>query len=113
MEKQQLDKTDWISWAVYHASVEQAASSPSAITGLLPLFPQSPHSMAMIKHEIVQTAIQRLNPRQVPVLAAVQPLYAIAKQIQWSSPTTLGEDHFVPIFSRLHIEMAIRKVRGQ
>ena len=66
----------------------------------------------MIKHSmiIVKEAVQHLNPGQKPVLAADQPLYAIAKQIQWTWPTTLGEDHFVVMFGGLHIEMAILKV---
>lgn len=112
LEKQQLDETDWISWAAYHASVQEAVNPPAAITGLLPLFTDSAHSVAMIKHAmtIVQAAVRHLNPGQVPIIAADQPLYAIAKQIQWSSPTTLGEDHFVVMFGGLHIEMAILKV---
>ncbi len=66
----------------------------------------------MIKHSmtVVQSVVQYLNPGQVPVLAADQPLYALAKQIQWSWPSTLGEDHFVMMFGGLHIEMATLKV---
>ena len=66
----------------------------------------------MIKHSmiIVKDAIQHLNPGQVPILAADQPLYALAKQIQWTWSDTLGEDHFVVMFGGLHIEMAMLKV---
>ena len=83
---------------------------PAAIKGLLHLFLDSAHSVAMIKHSmtLVQSIVQHLNPGQVPVLAADQPLYALAKQIQWSCPSTLGEDHFVIMFGGLHIEMAMR-----
>ena len=35
---------------------------------------------------IVKAAVQHLNPCQVPVLAADQPLYALAKEIQWTWP---------------------------
>lgn len=78
----------------------------------LPLFLDSAHSVAMIKHsmEIVKDAVQHLNPGQVPVLALDQPLYALAKQIQWTWPTSLGEDYFVLMLGGLHIEMAILKV---
>ncbi len=51
-----------------------------------------------------------LNPSQVPVLAADKPLYALAKQIQWSWPSTLGEDKYVIMFGGLHVEMATLKV---
>ena len=110
--KQQLDKTDWISWSAYHASVQVAMVPPSAINTLLPLFVDSAHSVAMIKHSmnIVKTVVQHLNPGQVPVLTADQPLFALAKQIQWTWPDTLGEDHFIVMLGGLHIEMAILKV---
>lgn len=66
----------------------------------------------MIKHSmtIVQAAIQHLNSTQTPVLTADQPLFALAKQIQWTWPDTLGEDHFVIMLGGLHIEMAVLKV---
>ena len=50
------------------------------------------------------------HPKQVPVLAADQPLYALAKEIQWTWPDSHGEDHFVIMFGGLHIEMAVLKV---
>ncbi len=66
----------------------------------------------MIKHSmtLVQAIVKYLNPGQVPVLAADQPLYALAKQIQWSWPSTLGEDKYVIMFGGLHVEMATLKV---
>ena len=78
-----------------NASIQRAVIPPAAITGLLPLFPDSAHLVAMIKHTmtIFQAAVQHLNPSQVPVLAADQPLYALAEQVQWSSPATLGKSY--------------------
>ena len=61
---------------------------------------------------IIKRAVQNVNPGQIPVLAADQPLYALAKQIQWSWPDTYGEDHFVIMFGGLHIEMAMLKLLG-
>ena len=85
---------------------------PAAINALLPLFLDSAHSVAMIKHSmtIIKAAIQHLNPGQVPVLAADQPLFALAKEIQWTWSTAHGEDHFVIMFGGLHIEMGMLKV---
>lgn len=85
---------------------------PAAISGLLPLFLDNAHSIAMVKHAMtmVQKAVRHLNPGQVPVLAADQPLYALAKQIQWTWPATLGEEHYVVMFGGLHIEMAFLTV---
>jgi len=41
-----------------------------------------------------------------------QPLYAVAKQIQWNFPEKYGEKQFVIIFSGLHVEMAFLKAIG-
>lgn len=68
------------------------------------------HSVHGHDKTLVQEAVRQLNPGQSPVLAADQPLYALAKQIQWTWPTTLGEKHFVVMFGGLHIEMAVLKV---
>ena len=66
----------------------------------------------MIKHsmEIVRADVQLLNPGLIPVLALDQPSYALAKQIQWTWPTSLGVGHFIWMLGGLHIEMAILKV---
>jgi hypothetical protein len=52
-------------------------------TALLPLFQESAHTVAMIKHsmDVVRCAVERLNPGQTSVIAFDQPLFAIAKQI--------------------------------
>ncbi len=41
-----------------------------------------------------------------------QPLYAVAKQIQWNWPETHGEDHFIIMFGGLNIEMTALKMLG-
>lgn len=112
LQKEHLDEMDWVSWSAYHADTQDTVIPPAAINALLPLFLDSAHSVAMIKHSMtmVQATVQHLNPGQVPVIAADQPLYTLAKQIQWTWPSTLGEDHFVVMFGGLHIEMATLKV---
>ena len=106
-----------ISWAAYHARQQTLQSSTDiyiALTSLLLLFQNEAKSVAMILHsmDIVKTAVHILNPGQVPVLTCDQPLYTIAKQIQWSWPDIYGEDQFVVMFGGLHIEMASLKVLG-
>ena len=66
----------------------------------------------MIKHsmDVVTAAVDYLNPGQVPVPAADQSLFALAKQIQWIWPATYGENQFVIMFGGLHIEMAVLNV---
>ena len=80
---------------------------PPAITGLLPLFHDSAHTLAMVKHgmNIVKQATEHVNPGQVPVLTVDQPLYAIAKKIQWTWPIIYGEDKCVVMMGGLHIHL--------
>jgi len=65
---------------------------PSAINTLLPPFLDNACSIAMIKHfmSIVKAVVKHLNPDQAPVLTADQPLFALAKQIQYAWPDTLA-----------------------
>ena len=44
------------------------------------------------------------------VVAFDQPLYAVAKEIQWMWPDEYGEEKFVIMFGGLHVEMAFLKV---
>ena len=111
-----LQEDETVSWSAYHANQQSSLISEEAvaITSLLPLFYDQAKSLAMIKHsmDVVKQAVDILNPGQVPVITMDQPLYALAKQIQWNWPVTHGEDHFVVMFGGLHIEMAVLKVLG-
>ena len=60
------------------------------INGLLPLSLDSAHSVAMIKHS--RTLVQSIVG-QVLVRAGDQLLFALTKQIKWSWPSTLEDDH--------------------
>ena len=68
----------------------------------------------MISHamNVVKKAVEICNPGQVPIITVDQPLYTVAKQIQWNWPETHGEDHFFVMFSGLHIEMTALKTLG-
>ena len=65
----------------------------------------------MIKHgmEIQQ---QITDPGQVPVTAFNQPLYALAKMVQWCWPHSHGEKKHFAMFGGLHIEMALWSTIG-
>ena len=93
----ETERLENISWAAYHANHQPPESSVICPTSLLPLFLESAHTVAMIKHSycIVKSAVKHLNPGQTPVLTFDQPLYALATQIQWTWPDDYGEDKFV------------------
>ena len=82
-----------------------------SITSLLPLLRDQAHSVATIRHVMdkIKDMITYLIPIQTPVIAADQPIYALAKQIQWHWPEKYDEDRFVIMFGGLHIEMAVLK----
>lgn len=104
----------WLSWSAYHAKKCTNSDITLSNISLFPIFPDSSNSVAMIKHsmDVIQNAINFLNPGQVPTITFDQPLYAIAKTIQWNWPDTYGEDKFVIVMGGLHIEMAALKALG-
>ena len=60
----------------------------------------------------ISDTVAFLNPGQVPVIAADQPIYAVAKQNQWYWPEKYGEDKLVIMFGGLHIELAALRSIG-
>lgn len=79
------------------------------------MFAENAHSLAMALHSmnIVQSAVHHVNYSQTPVIAVNHPLFALAKQIQWTLVNSHGEDKFVVMFGGLHIEMTAFKVLGK
>jgi hypothetical protein len=106
---QQLTSKD-----TYKALQSALLSYQPAIISLLPMFLDSAHSMAMIAHsmQVVKAAVQHVNPSQTPVIALDQPLFALAKRIQWAIPD-FSEDKFIVMMGGLHIEMASFKMLGK
>ena len=100
-----------ISWSAFHASRQPQLAQTIRPTALLPLFLDSAHAVAMIRHsmDVVKNAVEHVNPGQTPVVTLDQPLFALAKQIQWKWPEKYGEDKMVVMFGGLHFEMAALK----
>ena len=74
------------SWAAFHASRQTPGIRAACSIVLLPLFLESAHTVAMIKHslEVISKAVGHLNPGQSPVVTFDQPLYALAKKYSLS-----------------------------
>ena len=81
---------------------------------LLPLLAEAAHSVAMFKHGITvaMKAVELLNQGQAAVIAFDQPIYGLAKEIQWRYPDTVGEDNLVAMLGGLVIELAVLKAIG-
>jgi len=103
-----------LTWAAFRANASHLREHGSTITALLPLFRHSANTTAMIKHGlvVVQRLVHHLNTAQTPVVMFDQPLYALAKQIQWHWLVSFGEDKFVILLGGLHIEMATLRLLG-
>ena len=114
LKKEELEEEDYISWSAYFASMQPPSIRPFAITALLPMFHENAHTQAMILHsmKMIKDAVNHLNPGQTPVIAMDQPLYAIAKQIQWKLAGPYGEDQYIVMMGGLHIEMGALRLIG-
>ena len=106
-------KASNISWSSYHAK-NQNDEKEVDISVLLPLFREGSKSAAIIRHAMggVKQAVNHVNSNQTPVIALDQPLYAIAKQIQWNWSDIYGEEEIVTMMGAFHIEIAALKTLG-
>ena len=85
VEKEELTSEDCLVWAAYHASQQPPIEDPPAVCMLLPLFYEKAATPAMVKHgmNVQRKVIEYLNPGQIPVTTFDQPLFALAKLVQW------------------------------
>ena len=103
-------------WAAYHARQHSSMDDLPAVCALLPFSMRrlKDATPAMIKHgmDVQRRATEYLNPGQIPVTTFDQPLFALAKLVQWKWPDTHGESVHVVMFGGLHIEMALWNTLG-
>ena len=116
LSQEKLEKGEVVTGSGFQSNLQDASSiKPPSEIGILPLSPDKSTDPGIIKHEmlLVQKSIAFLNPGQTPVLGADPPLHAIAKQLQWQFPTTLGEDTYVLMLGGLHIEDKAQLMLGK
>lgn len=117
LDNETISAADHVAWAAYHSNNQHQPNDTEdlpAITALLPLFYEKAATPAMIKHgmDVIREATSFLNPGQIPVVALDQPLFALAKSVQWKWPDKYGEDKYVIMFGGLHLEMALWSTVG-
>ena len=116
LQQETLAEDEVITWSGYHSQLMATDSlKPQAVIGVFPLFPDKAASPSMIKHamQLTMQGTAFLNPGQTGVLGADQPIYAIAKQLQWRFPDILGEDKLVLMMGALHIEDKAHQMIGK
>ncbi len=62
---------------------------------------------------VIFTITDNVNRDQAPVITADQPVYTVAKYVQWKFPSLYGEDKFILMMGGLHIEMAVLNMIGK
>ena len=114
LTKDRLEESDYISWVAFHTTTQLDPVDPISVIALLPLFPEKSVTIVMIKHDmnVLKQIPAYLNPGQIPEMAFDQPLFALAKYVQWSWPQSYGEESFMVMFGGLHIEMALWNTIG-
>ena len=97
-----------ISFAAFFSANSSSAIKKS-ISTLLPILEDSISSTAMVRHciEIVRNTINHLNPGQIAVLTADQPVYVLGKQVQWTCHKDYKDVTW--LMGPLHIETALIK----
>ena len=116
MAKHKIEDGDAVSFAAFHAAKQSPVTRPAAITAMLPIFKDKANTALMIKHamKLVKQGTSKLNPDQTPIITLDQPLYAIAKSMQWHPTTSkdFTEDNYVALMGPLHTEMLTEKLIG-
>ena len=113
-KKESLDFSVKVSWSAFNEEALAIIPRPKCLSALMPLIDENINSLAMVRHtmKLIWKAVNHLNPGQIPVITADQPVYALGKQVQWQFPEFFGEDKFVFMMGGLHIEMAILSMIG-
>ena len=85
---------------------------PRTSSTLLPLLEESINLVTMVRHcmNLLINLTNHLNPGQVTVVTADQPVYALGKQVQWRFPETYKNT--LRMLGPLHIEMAFLSAIG-
>ena len=108
------DSEQQMSWSAFHAACEAPSTVLPANTAMLPLFRENADTPAMVKHSknILISITLYLSPGQIPVIACDGPIFAKAKYIRWTWPSTHGEDIMVILFGGPHLEMSMWNMLG-
>jgi len=104
-----------LNWSSFYAEKELSGTLPKCETNLLPLFTESSTDPSMVYHamRLVKKSTDFLNPGQAAVMACDQPIYAIAKQLQWTGLyPDISEENFFVMLGGLHVEKVALKLIG-
>ena len=86
----------------------------SDISVILPPIDESVHTFDMQYHcmNIISNTINTLNPGQIPVDTANQPIFALTKELMIRFPNRFGPYKYFCLFECLHIEKSLLIICG-
>ena len=89
-------------------------SLPRVETKLLPLFSKSSTDSSLVCHAMkIKKPTEFPNPGQPAVMASDQPIYVVAKQLQWMDlHPDISEQHLFVLFCGLHLEKVFLRLVG-
>ena len=98
----------------FNANRQDVTESPTTTSYMLPLFQEDAATIAMVRHslDVINKVTELGHSGQSPVVATDQPLFTIAKNIQWTWTSVHGESTFVIKFGGMHIESAALETVG-
>ena len=108
-----LPNSTMLSWGAYFADL-YPNTQPKTLGYMNPLFREPSTSPMMVYHAINQTIAMtnHLNPGQVPILVADQPLYQLIKRLQHKYNDSIGEHKFIAILGPMHVEKMMWETVG-
>ena len=101
------------SCSVFHSKEAEKVNAVD-ISVMLPIWRDDSKSIATIKHviNVIIRTIDFSNYGQPAVIGFDQPLYAIAKALQWKYLSLHGPEKLIVMLGPLHIEMAVLSCLG-
>ena len=108
-----LQDTNSSSSAVFH-SQSQPIPPYQDTSVMLPILRDNSKSPATIKHllNVLIQSIHQLNPNQTAVIGFDQPLYVLAKKIQWFQTAIYGRQNLVLMLYAIDIEIVLLSCLG-
>ena len=110
MVRKSIDNTSyWIPWAKHQTGKHRRVISLFGISAILPPIDELVHTLDMQYHcmNIISNTINTLNPGQIPVDTADQPIFALTKELMIRFPDKFGPDKYFCLFGSLPIEKSL------
>ena len=115
LQKENLEKDEYITWGAYYASNSKAPEGPNMRSYPTPIHLEKASEPAMLAHlmMLAETMTEKLNPGQTPWIETDQPLYEKLKRLQQKYPEKFGENKFLITMGSLHTEKCLWSASGE